>query len=377
MSILNSKVPSKKIGSWNDSPWITRDLKKLLRKKKRFYNTSGDTYKKSGKAVDKLKYWKFQKALKTKFKSAQDEYIENTLACALKEKPKKFWSYTKSRKQDQIGIPRLNVNSKVMSDSTSKAEVLSNHFQQIFTKEDLSFISNKGRSDIPAMDSVLFNRESIINLLKNLDSKKANGPDKLPTTLLKITASEIAEVVTFLFTQSYESGQLPNDWRNVHVVPVFKKGEKHDTCDYRPVSLTAVLCKIMEHVIYKNIMHHLDDNNILFANQHGFWKTHSCETQLILAVEDLAMNLDHGGQMDMIILDFSKAFDKVPHQHLISKLQFYGIQGSTLAWIKSWLTRRSQSVITVVDGVCSKSAVVTSGGATRHCTRSINVFVIH
>ena len=229
MSILNSKVPSKKIGSWNDSPWITRDLKKLLRKKKRLYNTSGDTYKKSGKAVDKLKYRKFQKALKTEFKSAQDEYIENTLDCDLKEKPKKFWSYTKSRKQDQIGIPPLNVNSKVMSDSTSKAEVLSNHFQQIFTKEDLSFISNKGCSDIPAMDSVLFNRESIINLLKDLDSKKANGPDKLPTTLLKITALEIAEVVTFLFTQSYDSGQLPNDWRNVHVVPVFKKGEKHDT----------------------------------------------------------------------------------------------------------------------------------------------------
>ena len=87
-----------------------------------------------------------------------------------------------------------------MSDSTSKAEVLSNHFQQIFTKEDLSFISNKlGCSDIPAMDSVLFNREGIINLLKDLDSKKANGPDKLPTTLLKITASETAEVVIFPF----------------------------------------------------------------------------------------------------------------------------------------------------------------------------------
>ena len=85
-------------------------------------------------------------------------------------------------------------------------------------------------------------------------------------------------------------------------------------------------------------MHHLDDNNILFANQHGFWKTHSCETQLILAVEDLAMNLDHGGQMDMIILDFCKEFDKVPHQRLISKLQFCGIQGSTLASIKPWLT---------------------------------------
>ena len=203
--------------------------------------------------------------------------------------------------------------------------------------------------------------EGIINLLRNLDNKKANGPDKLPTTLLTITAFEIADVVTFLFFQSYETGQLPKDWRNAHVVPVFKKGEKYDPCNYRPVSLTAVLCKIMEHLIYRNIIHHLEDNETLFANQHGFRKNHSCESQLILTVEDLAKNLhvDHGDQMDMIILYFSKAFDKVPHQRLISKLQFYGIQGNTLMWIKSWLTSRSQSVI--IDGVCSKSVDVTSG----------------
>ena len=115
----------------------------------------------------------------------------------------------------------------MLTDSTSKAEVLSNHFQQIFTKEDLSSIPSIGCSDIPAMESVIFNREGIINLLKNLDSKKANGPDKVPTTLLKITASEIAAVVTFLSSQSYETGQLPNDFRNAHIVPVFKKGEKH------------------------------------------------------------------------------------------------------------------------------------------------------
>ena len=259
--------------------------------------------------------------MKTKFRSAQDQYIANTLDCALKEKPKKFWSYIKSKKQDQLGIPPLNVNRKVLTDTISKAEALSNHFQQIFTSEDLSSIPCIGCSNIPAMESVSFNREGIINLLRNLDNKKANGPDKLPTTLLMRTAFEIADVVTFLFSQSYETGQLPKDWRNALVVPVFKKGEKHDQCNYIPVSLTAVLCKIiMEHIIYRNIMHHLEDNDILFANQHGFRKNHSCESQLILTVEDLAKNLDHGDQMDMIILDFSKAFDKVPHQRLISKL---------------------------------------------------------
>ena len=102
----------------------------------------------------------------------QDQCITNSLDCALKEKPKKFWSYIKSKKQDQIGIPPLNGNFRVLTDSTSKAEVLSNHFQlvfNLFTKKDLSSIPSVGCSLIPAMDSVTFNREGIINLLKNIN----------------------------------------------------------------------------------------------------------------------------------------------------------------------------------------------------------------
>ena len=263
--------------------------------------------------------------LKTELRKAQDEYIRSTLDCNLKEKPKTFWSYIKSKKQDQVGVPPLNVNGSVKTDSASKAEILSTHFRQIFTQEDLSSMLRKGCSDTPPMDSVVFKSAGVEHLLKNLDRKKGNGPDKLPTTLLKITASEIAEIVTFLFNQSYDSGELPEDWRNAHVVPIFKKGEKHDPSNYRPVSLTTVLCKLMEHVVYKDIINHLENYDILFANQHGFRKKYSCETQLILTVEDLARSIDNGDQMDMIILDFSKSFDKVPHRRLLSKLEFYGI----------------------------------------------------
>ena len=99
--------------------------------------------------------------------------------------------------------------------------------------------------------------------------------------------------------------------------------------------------EVMEHVIYRNIMQHLEHNNILYSKQHGFRKNHSCETQLLLTIEDLAKNLDEGSEVDLQIFDFSKAFDKVPHQRLLSKLNYYGIQGKTLAWIISWLTERS------------------------------------
>ena len=177
------------------------------------------------------------------------------------------------------------------------------------------------------MESVILNREGIINLLKNLDGKKANGPDKLRTTLLEITASEIAEAVTFLFAQSYESGQLPNDWRNAHVVPAFKKGENMIPViiDLSPL----LLCYVKSwNIFYRNIMHHLEDNDILFTNQLGCQKNNSCESQLILTVEDLAMNLDHQRRIQdffkrgctRLLLYFNT---NKPHSFLFAEYQLY------------------------------------------------------
>ena len=116
---------------------------------------------------------------------------------------------------------------------------------------------------------------------------------------------------------------------------------------------------MMEHILASNIRQHLDENNILSKTQHGFRKRHSCETQLLTTVEDLASSLDAREQVDCLILDFSKAFDSVPHQRLLHKIEWYGIGGNTHRWIKNWLTSRVQNV--VVDGERSKEAEVISG----------------
>ena len=106
-------------------------------------------------------------------------------------------------------------------------------------------------------------------------------------------------------------------------------------------------------------MNHLNQHNVLIENQHGFRSQHSCVTQLITLTEDISYALDHQTQIDIILLDFSKAFDTVPHQRLLTKLKHYGIGDSTLAWIESWLTRRSQCV--VLDGETSNPVPVLSG----------------
>ena len=142
--------------------------------------------------------------------------------------------------------------------------------------------------------------------------------------------------------------------------PIYKKGDRHTAANYRPVSsITSVCCKLCEHVIAKSIMAHLDANNILMDSQHGFRSKRSCETQLLTFVDELLQSLSARGQTDLAILDFSKAFDVVPHARLLSKLEFYGIKGATLRWISSFLHERTQRV--VVDNQTSDKAPVTSG----------------
>ena len=125
------------------------------------------------------------------------------------------------------------------------------------------------------------------------------------------------------------------------------------------MSLTSICCKVIEHILHSHIMKFFEQHYILSDSQHGFRKNRSCETQLILTINDLAKGLDNSQQIDGILLDFSKAFDKVPHRRLAAKLQHYGVRGKTLSWILSFLAGRTQQVI--LEGQASSTSPVTSG----------------
>ena len=126
---------------------------------------------------------------------------------------------------------------------------------------------------------------------------------------------------------------------------IFKKGNRFKPSNHRPVSLISLYCKVQEHIIVSNILRHLEEHDIITDCQHGFRARRSCETQMITPVHGLAESLDNGRQVDMMVLDFSKAFDRVPHQRLLKKLDHYGVRGETYNWIRSFLTNRSQQVI--------------------------------
>ncbi|MES9884794.1 MAG: reverse transcriptase family protein [Sedimenticola sp.] len=139
-------------------------------------------------------------------------------------------------------------------------------------------------------------------------------------------------------------GEVPSDWRKAVVTPIFKKGDKQLPGNYRPVSLTSILCKVCESLIRDKLMEHLNDNNLLSEDQYGFRPGRSCTTQLLEVLEHWSALMDSSFPIDVIYLDFSKAFDTVPHERLLHKLYTLGIHGNVLTWIQSFLSGRTQCV---------------------------------
>ena len=132
---------------------------------------------------------------------------------------------------------------------------------------------------------------SINGILKLLNKPgKATGPDSIRPILLKELRVELAPIIKVIFEKSVQTGKLPADWCKANVTPSFKKGDKSLAANYHPISLTCILCKGLEHILASNIVRHLDEQGLLYNLQHGFREKRSCETQLIMLVEDLARN---------------------------------------------------------------------------------------
>ena len=209
------------------------------------------------------------------------------------------------------------------------------------------------------MDTMSFKVKEVLTLLKNIKVDKSPGPDRIFPRTLREVSVEIAGAMTEIFQMSLETGIVPEDWRTAHVVPLFKKGSKSKPSNYRPVSLTSVVGKLMEKILRDNIYKHLDKQGLIRNSQHGFMPGRSCLTNLLEFFEEVTREIDEGKAVDVVYMDFSKAFDKVPHGRLVKKVQLLGINAGIARWIQQWLNGRSQRVM--VDGCLSGWRQVTSG----------------
>ena len=180
--------------------------------------------------------------------------------------------------------------------------------------------------------------------IQKLKEHSAAGPDEISPRVLKKCQNQLAPVLAMIFRKSMEQGAVPDEWKQANVVPIYKKGSKSAPGNYRPVSLTSVCCKLMESIIKDDIMQHLDKNKLINASQHGFMPGRSCTTNLLEFLEKVTLAADQGTPIDIVYLDFAKAFDKVPTARLMKKLRAHGIGGWVARWIEEWLTGRRQRV---------------------------------
>ena len=347
---IDKYVPSKTISKRNATPWINRKVKRLHKRKQRAYNQYRLHHTEAA-------YKRFQTQRHNAFRETRKSY-RNYVSTICSDSPKKFWSYIKSLKVDTIGIPTLEKSGIIESDSKRKAEILNEQFRSVFTKENENLPPMQS-SIYPVMPDIRISVDGVRKLLLGLDPSKAPGPDGISSRILKITGEVIAPALTIIFQKSLDTGEIPSSWLRANITPLFKKGERTNPANYRPVSLTCITSKILEHILHSRIMAHYDTLSILTDKQHGFRSKRSCESQLILTINDLAQCLNNKSQIDMAIMDFSKAFDSVPHKRLLLKLCNYGIQNKTLSWISNFLRHRTQRV--VVSGEHSAWTDVVSG----------------
>ena len=327
-----SLIPSKTSSHRFSQPWITSKTKQICRRKKRRYKRACLT----NSEHDWSAYYHIKKLAQYECRKAHNDYVSKLISPDKKYPNKRFWSYVKSHRQEYSGIPTINANGCTLSEDSAKANALNAQFASVFTREDTSVIPNLSGTAYPIMRPINVAVEGVASLLANLDPSKASGPDGIPARFLKDMANDLAPSLTLIYQASLQQGRIPDEWRKALITPIYKNGDRSCPANYRPISLTCIVCKTLEHIISTSIYNHLEEYDILCPEQHGFRRRKSCETQLISTVHDLVTALNNAEQVDAILLVLSKAFDKVPHIRLCHKLSFYGIAGHTLEWIENF-----------------------------------------
>ena len=341
IELSEKHIPKRKAKTKYKNPWCNRELKNELKKK----NTQFQKYRRTKSAEDQEAYI-HQRNIACNLNQKLRKKYERKLMDEYKENPRQFYAYVRRNQKVKVGISKLKKeNGSETLDDKEVVEELNSFFSSVFTREGDGAIPPFPRTQAPELNDLKIEEEEIYKTLSTLNEWKAMGPDGIHPAVLKNCSSELAKPLRKIFQDTIEQGRIPTDWKRANVTPIFKKGQRTQASNYRPVSLTSQTCKVMEKIINKKLQEHITANNLLCQNQHGFTKGRSCLTNLLMALENWTKEIDQGNDVDVIYLDFAKAFDSVPHKRLLRKLQGYGINGKLLAWIQDFLQGRQQRVI--------------------------------
>jgi len=337
------------------APWLSYKAVKLIKRKRKTYQK----YKNERHPA----YMRASREAALEIRRSKRNF-EKKLAMNIDTDRKSFYAYVRSRTKAKTTVGPL-------ADEQGGATVLPQELAVRFNQYFASVFTSENLSELPVINPMfdestctkLCNIEITEDLVKKMFDRlrpdKATGVDDLCPRLLIELKDVISYPVAMIMRASIDTGIVPDDWKSSNVIPVFKKGNKNHIENYRPVSLTSRICMIFEMIVRDAIVDHLESNRLIIATQHGFRRGGSCLSNLLQFLDTVTKMLDNHDCVDVIYLDFAKAFDKVPHLRLLEKIDKHGICGKVWSWINEWLNGRRQRVC--IDGYCSAWEPVTSG----------------
>lgn len=337
--------------------WFNRDIAEAIRARKRAYRET----KASTSIVSIDCYNRAKREVKSMVRNAKRNE-EIRVASIAKVNPKEFFAHVNSRKPIKSCIGLLtDEQGHSISGDIGIAQVLNNFFVTVFTGENI------GDIPIPVirydgntpLTSIVCTVEEVTQKLAKLNRFKSPGPDDILPRVLKEVGAQTVPHLLIIYNKSLELGLVPKDWKLANVTPIFKKGDRECPGNYRPISLTSIVGKMLESIVADRLVEHLDLNGLIGNSQHGFRRHRSCLTNLLEFFHNIFSMYDRTRAVDVLYLDFQKAFDKVPHGRLLAKVRALGVSGIVADWIQNWLFARSQRV--VINGKASEWAPVTSG----------------
>ena len=372
----NNNIPQKvkKFNKRRDKkePWMTNELLLMVNRKNELYVD----WKRSAKHSEnyngkKVNFKAYEKIVDNEIVQAKKIYYSNVFHM-YKSSMKKTWQIineTLSRKKVDNMLPDTFIKN---GNELSDPKEIANAFNEYFSKIGSNLASNincteDGQSykvylQNPTLKKFAFkkvNDNEVLSIINKLKNKKSRGADNISNQLLKTIKQELCKPLTIIINQMIETGVYPEKFKISKITPIYKKNERTNIANYRPISLLPTLSKIFERVIHTQLYTYFDENKLLSEQQYGFREKHSTELAAVKLVDYINHEMDIGNTPEAIFIDLSKAFDTLNFDILIHKLQFYGLSGNSLALMKSYVTGRMQYVL--FNKTKSDLAIITTG----------------
>ena len=295
---------------------------------------------------------------------AEQQVAEAQAVSAIRENPKYFYKYAQSKAKIRASVGPLKNNGGLVRDDQGMCELLGAQFEQVFSEPRYTRQENEIGviQELPGgreLMNIEFETPDLERSIQELSTYSAPGPDGVPAVLLKKCVGALKVPLTLLWKTSLRERNVPSDLKLGLITPIYKGGARDKPQNYRPVTLTSHVIKVFEKVVARRLVQYMEEADLFNRRQHGFRRNRSCLSQLLEHHHQILALLEDGAGVDVVYLDFAKAFDKVDHGVLFRKLRLLGVGGELLAWIHSFLTERLQAV--VVGGSRSSEARVKSG----------------